>query len=161
MLVTTVFSTLSKRGISITATSNTLLKKIKGSDVLDLDCTIIFSEQDHANQFLLISSFSLKTVKFQNRQNNLFFTKDVWAIFLSIPFFRHAAHVSKGSKVSLFHLVLLFHYRPGKIMSKRLGKNKLFNKRISKTNFLIFFFLTYGLSAFKTKQTRKLSHHFV
>ena len=45
----------------------TLLKKIKGSDVLDFDCKILFSEQDNANYFLLIISFSLNTVKFQNR----------------------------------------------------------------------------------------------
>ena len=55
-------------------------KKNKGSDILDFDRKIIFSEQDNANYFLLISSFSLNTVKFQNRQNNLFFTKDVLAI---------------------------------------------------------------------------------
>ena len=45
-----------------------------------------FSEQDNANHFLLISSFSLNTVKNQNRQNNLFFMKDVWAIPLKAIF---------------------------------------------------------------------------
>ena len=39
-------------------------KKNKGSDILDFDRKIIFSEQDIANYFLLISSFSLNTVKF-------------------------------------------------------------------------------------------------
>ena len=55
----------------------TLLKKIKGSDVLDVDREIIFQEQDNTDYFLFISSFSLYSIKFQNRQNNLFFTKDV------------------------------------------------------------------------------------
>ena len=59
---------------------NTLLKNIKGSDVLDFDSRLLFSEQDSANHFLLISSFGLNTVKFQNRQNNLYFTKVVWAV---------------------------------------------------------------------------------
>ena len=50
-------------------------KKIKGSDVLDLGHKVFFSEQDNANYFLLLSSFSLNTVKFQNWQNNLFYSK--------------------------------------------------------------------------------------
>ena len=47
---------------------------------------IIFSEHDNSNHFLLISSFTLNSVKFQNGQNNLFFTKDVWAIPLKAIF---------------------------------------------------------------------------
>ena len=74
---------------------NTLLKKIKGSDVLEFYCMMIFfSEQDNANYFLLISSFSINTVKFQNRQNNLFFTK-MYGLFLSKPFFRYATQASQ------------------------------------------------------------------
>ena len=46
-----------------------MLKKINGSDVLKLDCWIIFSKQNNANYLLLISSYSLNTVTFQNRQN--------------------------------------------------------------------------------------------
>ena len=56
---------------------NTLLKKIKGLDVVHVDRKIIHSEQDNASYFLLISSFSHNSVKFQKGQNNLFFTKDV------------------------------------------------------------------------------------
>ena len=33
----------------------TLLKKIKGSDVLDFDCTRIFSEQDYQRQIIFCS----------------------------------------------------------------------------------------------------------
>ena len=85
-------------------------KKIKGAVALDFDCTIIFPEQDNAYHFLLISSFSLYTGKFQNRRNNLFFTKDVWAIPLNTFFFFDMAHILlRGSEVSLFHLVPLFH----------------------------------------------------
>ena len=36
----------------------TLLKNIKESNILDFDGKFIFSEQDNANQFLPISSFS-------------------------------------------------------------------------------------------------------
>ena len=84
-------------------------KKNKGADVLDFDCTIIIPEQNNAIYFLLISSLSLNTVKFQNRQNNLFFTKDVWAIPLKIICFDMPHRLLRGSEGSLFHLVLLFH----------------------------------------------------
>ena len=77
-------------------TVTTLLKKIKGSDVLDFDCTIFFSEQKNENHFLLVSLSSLNTVKFQNRQNTLFFTKDVWAIPLKAIIFQYATQASQG-----------------------------------------------------------------
>ena len=72
-------------------------KKNKGADVLDFDCTIFFPKQDNANHFLLISSSSRNTVKFQNRQNDLFFTKDVWAIPLKAIFFDMPHRLLRGS----------------------------------------------------------------
>ena len=57
---------------------DTLLEKVKGSIVFDCDRKKIFcSEQENANYFLLRNSFILNALKFQNRQNNAFFTKDV------------------------------------------------------------------------------------
>ena len=112
----------------------TLLKKIKGSDVLDFDCTIFFSEQDNANHFLLISSFSLKTVKFRNRQNNLFFTKDVWAFPLKAFFSIGHTGFLEDRRCHYFISSSSF-IRFDKNMNKRLGENELFNQRTRKTNF--------------------------
>ena len=102
-------------------TNYTLLKKIKGSDVLHFDCKIIFPEQDNANHFLLISSFSLTTVNFQNRQNNLFCTKDVWAVPLKAIFFHMPYRPFRGSEMSLFISSPSF-IRFDKNMNKRLEK---------------------------------------
>ena len=115
----------------------TLLKKIKGVDVVDFDSTIVFSEQDNANHFLLISLFSLTSVKFQNRQNNLFFTKHVWAIPLKAIFSICHTGFSEDRRCHCFILSSSF-IRSDKNMNKRLEENELFDKRTRKTIFFLF-----------------------
>ena len=97
---------------------------------------MIFSEQENANYFLLISSSSLNTVKFQNRQNNLFFTKDVWAILLKAIFFFDATQASQriGGVIVSSRLPLSLDLT--RICTKDQGKMSFFNKR--KKNVLIF-----------------------
>ena len=114
-------------------------KNIKESDVLDLDCTIFFLEQDNANHFLLISSFSLNTVKFQNRQKkNVFRQRCMYGLFLSKPFLSicHTGFL-EDRRCHCFILSSSF-IRFDKNMNKILGKKELFNKRTSKNKFLDF-----------------------
>ena len=97
------------------------LKKNKGKDVPDFDCMMIFSEQDNANYFLLISLYSLNTGKFQNRQNNLFLTKaNVWGIPLKAIFSISHTAFSGDQRCHCFISFSSF-IRSEKNMSKRMN----------------------------------------
>ena len=122
------FSNNHSGAIFLSRMTHTLLKKIKALDVLDFYCTIIFPEQDNANHFLLISSFSFNTVKFQNRQNNFFFTRDVWAIPLKAIF--TICYTGFSEDRMCFCFISFFSFiKSDKNMNKKSGENELFNKR--------------------------------
>ena len=82
--------------VSSESFSNLLLKKMKGSDVLDFNCNLIFLEQDNTNYFLLISSAICSA-------------QTMYGLFLLKPFLNMPHRLYTGSEVSLFHFVLLFH----------------------------------------------------